>query len=117
MLQRSGHTLAQLAGTVPSYPITPDLRVPMPPEDIRRLMADIEEHLQGQATFTRTDGLRIEFPNGWGLVRASVTEPVVTMRFEGIDREALVEILNHVESASDLLAGKLTAASIAYTGV
>jgi phosphomannomutase/phosphoglucomutase len=107
LLRRSGLSLKDLAKTVPAYPITPDLRVPMTAEEIGRLLADLEGRLQGQAVLTRTDGLRIEFPRGWGLVRPSVTEPVVTMRFEAVDPEALENILFQVEGASSLLSGKL----------
>ena len=107
LLQRSGLSLKELIETVPAYPITPDLRLPMSEDEIGRLLADLEESLHGQAVLTRTDGLRIEFPRGWGLVRPSVTEPVVTMRFEAVDPEALANILLQVESASSLLSGKL----------
>jgi phosphomannomutase/phosphoglucomutase len=107
LVRRSGQSLAELAASVPLYPITPDLRLPMAKEEIARLLDELERSLQGQALCTRTDGLRIEFPRGWGLVRPSVTEPVVTMRFEGVDHAALAEVLGAVENASELLKGHL----------
>ncbi len=67
----------------------------------------MEEGLARQAEITKTDGLRLEFPDGWGLVRPSVTEPVVTIRFEGVDEQALGRILRKVEEASPFLHGKL----------
>lgn len=42
------------------------------------------------------DGLRIEFPDGWGLVRASNTEPKLVLRFEAKTRERLSEIQNEI---------------------
>jgi phosphomannomutase/phosphoglucomutase len=41
------------------------------------------------------DGVRVIFPNGWGLIRISVTEPMITMRFEGDTPENLAAIKEH----------------------
>ena len=40
----------------------------------------------------RLDGIRAEYNGGWALARASITEPAITLRFEGRDREHLVDI-------------------------
>jgi len=61
----------------------------------------------GSARLDTLDGLRVEFADGWGLVRASVTEPVLTLRFEGVDESALQCILGCFEAGSPLLKGKL----------
>jgi phosphomannomutase/phosphoglucomutase len=111
LVHRSGLSLEHLAASVPAYPITPDVRLPMQPAEIQALLNDLEHNLAAKAKISRTDGLRIEFTHGWGLVRPSVTEPVVTMRFEGTDWEALTSILDMVEKASVRLTGKLTAIS------
>jgi phosphomannomutase / phosphoglucomutase len=107
LLKADSRPLSQVVREIPTYPITPDLRIPMAPDEISALMAALEQDLQGEADLSRTDGLRIEFADGWGLVRPSVTEPVVTMRFEGIDEPALKRILARVQSACPSLAGKL----------
>ena len=44
------------------------------------------------AEISTVDGLRADFPNGWGLVRASNTTPSLVLRFEGNDADALAEI-------------------------
>ena len=43
------------------------------------------------------DGVRIIYPDGWGLIRASNTQPVIVMRFEARTRERLDEIRAEVE--------------------
>jgi phosphomannomutase/phosphoglucomutase len=43
------------------------------------------------------DGARIEFPDGWGLVRASNTQPVLVMRFEATSQKRLEEIRKIIE--------------------
>jgi phosphomannomutase/phosphoglucomutase len=46
----------------------------------------------GDGTVTRIDGVRVDFPDGWGLVRASNTSPVLTLRFEADGQDALQRI-------------------------
>lgn len=107
ILTASGQPLSRLADAIPAYPITPDLRIPMEPALVQQLLADLETRLAGSAAITRTDGLRFEFRDGWGLVRPSVTEPMVTMRFEGTSPEALARIIAQIEDASALVRGRL----------
>ena len=109
IVKESRKSLSGLAEGIPSYPITPDIRLPMDPAAIPALLASLEERLGQEARIVKTDGLRLEFADGWGLVRPSVTEPVVTMRFEGVDQAALRRMLSAVENASPSLLGKLTA--------
>ena len=55
------------------------------------------EQLLSVANFTdgkinKIDGMRVEFADGWGLVRASNTMPILTLRFEADNAEALKRI-------------------------
>jgi len=107
LLKQSDLPLSELVKSIPTYPITPDLRIPMSPENIQALMAELKAAFSAEASVDTLDGLRVEYPDGWGLVRASVTEPVLTMRFEGINENALRQIMARFEAGSDLLKGKL----------
>jgi len=44
------------------------------------------------------DGVRVNFPDGWGLIRASNTQPALVLRFEAESEERLAEIRNLIES-------------------
>jgi phosphomannomutase/phosphoglucomutase len=46
----------------------------------------------GEGTLTTIDGIRVDYPDGWGLVRPSNTSPVLTLRFEADDQTALDRI-------------------------
>jgi phosphomannomutase / phosphoglucomutase len=105
LLKDAGAPLSQLVAAIPVYPITPDLRIPMPPTQIASLLDVLEAGLSGEASLTRSDGLRIEYPDGWALIRPSVTEPVVTLRFEGTSPAALERIIRRVTALSPALAG------------
>ena len=73
---------------------TPELNVPCAEGEPHRVVAD----LVAQATFAAPaqvntiDGLRVDWPDGFGLVRASNTTPVLVVRFEGQTQEALHRI-------------------------
>ncbi len=103
IVRESGEPLSRLADAIPAYPITPDLRVPMQADEIERVLAQVQAALRDEAVLSQTDGLRIEFSDGWGLVRCSVTEPVLTMRFEGQDEQALRRVILRVVNCSDRL--------------
>jgi len=107
ILKESGKSLSETAAEIPSYPITPDIRLRMDPAAVRQVLCDLEANLGGEARITRTDGLRLEFERGWGLVRPSVTEPAVTLRFEAVTREDLSLLLRRCEAACPALRGKL----------
>jgi len=93
-LARSGQTLAQLRRSCPAVYMTPDLRVPMA---VDAQPAIIEQARTAWAQFPQQaiDGVRIDIPGGWVLVRSSVTEPALTFRFEGLDWRALDDLVEH----------------------
>jgi len=85
-------TLAELVDSIPRYHATPETRLACP-ED--RKFAVVEELKRLFAPHHRVidiDGLRVEFGDGWGLVRASNTQPALVVRFEARTAERLAEI-------------------------
>ena len=71
-------------------------------------------HAGGEATLTDIDGLRVDYADGWGLVRASNTSPVLSLRFEADHEDALVRIQDAfaaaLRSVDDTLAFQAQAA-------
>ena len=107
LVKASGQTLAQIADVIHTYPITPDIRLKMDEATAHRVLADLKRELASEATLTTLDGLRADFPNGWGMARQSVTEPAITLRFEGKDEPTLQSIETRFEQAAPDLAGRL----------
>ncbi|MEN6557257.1 MAG: hypothetical protein ABFC54_03660 [Thermoguttaceae bacterium] len=91
-LARSGRSLAELRKACPPMYITPNLRIAA---DAARQSQVLEQVRTAWADFPQrtVDGLRIDFPGGWALVRRSVTEPSLTFRFEGLDWHALEDLV------------------------
>ncbi len=88
-LAHSRRALSELRQSCPAVHLTPDLRLSIEPDEglaviqrVRSVWADYPQHT--------LDGVRIEFPDGWALVRQSVTEPALTFRFESTDDDQLM---------------------------
>ncbi len=84
---------AEVFAELPESPSTPELLLLLDGADPHLLMEQLLEKAQFPgAKVTDLDGLRAEFEEGWGLVRASNTMPALTFRFEARDRESLEKI-------------------------
>jgi len=107
IVKRSGASLAELADAIRMYPITPEIRLKMDAETARQVIERLTDLLSRDARLSTRDGLRVEFDDAWGIVRQSVTEPAITLRFEGKTRLALQNIVARFEQAAPELAGKI----------
>lgn len=83
--------LSRQVATIPIYLLTPDIRVPYYGSDKEEILAAMAKKLAAYSP-NRIDGVRIEFIDGWGMMRSSVTEPLFTLRFEARSRQRLQEI-------------------------
>lgn len=102
IVSRSGRPLsAQLEG-VPVMFSTPEIRIDSDDTTKFAIVADAARMLAERSyEVNETDGVRVRFPNGWGLLRASNTQPVLVMRFEAGTAEELTE---YQATLDDLLA-------------
>jgi phosphomannomutase / phosphoglucomutase len=91
-LARSQRPLSELRRACPPVFITPDLRISLPLDQQPAAIAQIRQSWS-QFPQRTTDGVRIDMPGGWALVRSSVTEPALTFRFEGVDWPALDDLV------------------------
>lgn len=67
---------------IPKYVSTPEIRVDCTDEDKFRVVEDVSKYFRGKYETIDVDGVRVLFPGGWGLVRASNTQPILVVRFE-----------------------------------
>ena len=107
LVQASGDPLSQLVGRIPRYTITPEIRLSATPEQAEAIIAAIRNDLRGSIEKSELDGVRAQYADGWGIVRASVTEPAITLRFEGHTPEAFERIKTEFARAAPQLAGKI----------
>jgi len=98
IVANSGRPLsAQLEG-VPVMLSTPEIRVDCPDEVKFEVVRRVAEHFRHRYDVVDIDGVRVLFPQGWGLVRASNTQPVLVLRFEAASAEALAQYRQEVEA-------------------
>jgi phosphomannomutase/phosphoglucomutase len=109
IVSRSGKSLsAQLAG-LPKTVTTPEIRVDCPDELKFELVARVADQFKRTHQVIDVDGVRVLFDRGWGLLRASNTQPVLVMRFEATDAASLNRYQAEVEQALDRAKAPLTA--------
>ncbi|MBZ5609275.1 MAG: phosphomannomutase/phosphoglucomutase [Acidobacteriia bacterium] len=98
IVARAGRPLsAQLAG-IPKTVSTPEIRVDCPDDLKFEIVRRVAEHFKSKRKTVDIDGVRVIFPEGWGLLRASNTQPVLVMRFEASNEHLLKEYQSEVES-------------------
>ncbi len=98
LLTRSEHTFTELVDALPAVVNTPELRVDCADDLKFDVVRRLAERLRGRYEVIDIDGVRVTFPDGWGLVRASNTQPVLVTRFEASTAARLQEIRALVEA-------------------
>jgi phosphomannomutase/phosphoglucomutase len=71
--------------------------VDVPEERKFAIVADAVAYFRARYDVVDVDGVRVLFGDGWGLIRASNTQPVLVMRFEARSEERLAEIRGEME--------------------
>lgn len=97
----SGRKLSELLADVPKFYSTPETRIDCPDEKKFAVVQELSEFFRANYDIIDVDGVRVLFDDGWGLVRASNTQPVLVVRFEAKTPARLEEIKN-------IMMGKLT---------
>ena len=95
--------LHELLADVPVTHATPELRVDCPDHLKFGLVERVLAHYRATHEVIDVDGARVQFAGGWGLVRASNTQPVLVLRFEAESAERLAEIRQEVEATVERL--------------
>lgn len=94
----SGKSVRDLLADVPRFVSTPEIRVHSDDDKKFAIVAEAQRHFGARYETIDIDGVRIQFEHGWGLIRASNTQPVMVMRFEADSAEQLAVIQNEVVS-------------------
>lgn len=99
IMAASGKTLSQMLESVPDTFNTPEIRIDCPDEKKFELVRQVTEHFRARNDIIDIDGVRVLFEDGWGLVRASNTQPALVLRFEAMTEARRDEIRALVETA------------------
>jgi phosphomannomutase/phosphoglucomutase len=97
IIAKSGQPLSALLADLPKTVATPEIRVDYPDEKKFGIAERATEYFRNHYEVIEVDGVRIKFPHGWGLIRASNTQPALVLRFEADSAERLAEYRAIVE--------------------
>lgn len=93
----SGKTVRQLLADVPNFVSTPEIRVEVPEERKFGIVDKAVKHFRSLHDVIDVDGVRVLFGDGWGLIRASNTQPVLVARYEASSPQRLAAIQGEME--------------------
>ena len=106
ILAKSGRPLSALLADLPKSVSTPEIRVDCPDDKKFAIAERATEYFRKHYDVIDVDGVRIQFPDGWGLIRASNTQPALVLRFEAPSLEKLKEYRAVVEDKLKELEGQ-----------
>jgi len=92
IVSKSDLSLSEMLADYPKYENTPEIRVECADEKKFDVVSKVAEHFKKTNEVNDVDGARVDFEKGWGLIRASNTQPVLVLRFEADDKDSLEEI-------------------------
>jgi phosphomannomutase / phosphoglucomutase len=98
ILANSGKPLSCLLADLPKSVSTPEIRVDCPDEKKFMIAEKATEYFRQRYDVIDLDGVRVQFPEGWGLIRASNTQPALVLRFEASCQQKLDEYRAVIES-------------------
>ena len=99
LLSHTDRPLSAIVAEIPRYCATPEVRVACPDTSKHRVVEALTSGFKRRYEVIDIDGARIVFPDGWGLIRASNTQPVLVLRAEGTSPAALSRIKAILEEA------------------
>jgi phosphomannomutase/phosphoglucomutase len=97
IIAESGKSIRELLADVPRFVSTPEIRVDCPDDKKFQIVEEATKYFSARYEVITVDGVRVLFGDGWGLIRASNTQPVVVMRFEARTKEQLEKIQNEMQ--------------------
>ena len=106
ILSKTGKSLSELLSDLPETFTTPEIRIECPDHQKFKVVAKAAEFFKPRYPIIDIDGVRVLHEDGWGLVRASNTQPALVLRFEALTQSRLSEIRREIESVVERYVGE-----------
>jgi phosphomannomutase / phosphoglucomutase len=104
ILSRTPEGLMSLIKDLPNLVNTPEIRLECPETEKFKIVTAIADHFRKDHPVIDLDGARVLLDGGWGLIRASNTQPALVLRFEAENEKRLAEIQNRfMEKVAELI--------------
>jgi phosphomannomutase/phosphoglucomutase len=102
ILSRSEKKLSKMLEDLPSTYRTPEIRVYASDAVKFKIVEEVKKEISKKYPIVDIDGVRAQFPKGWGLVRASNTQDALVLRFEAETEKDLADIRKEVEKTVEM---------------
>jgi phosphomannomutase len=101
IFSQTRQTVAEIFAAMPNLPATPEIILPAPDHLKFQIIDHVSQTLARDFEVFTLDGARVQFERGWGVVRASNTQPAVTLRFEAYSVPELIDYMQKFRALLD----------------
>ena len=97
LIAKSDKKLSELVSVIPKYYSTPEIRIDCKDDIVKKDITNRAiDYFVNKFECDQTDGVKVFFKSGWGLIRSSNTQPVIVCRFEADNKHNLSKIKNKI---------------------
>ena len=101
IVANSKQKVSEMLADLPKTAYTPEIRIDCPDEKKFEIVRELTETFRAKYDVIDIDGVRVNFDDGWALIRASNTQAILVLRFEAVNEERLKELVVLVKEQMD----------------
>ena len=101
IVAQSNTKVSEMLADLPETAYTPEIRIDCPDDQKFKIVRELTEIFREKYEVIDIDGVRVNFDDGWALIRASNTQPVLVLRLEAVTKERLKELVAIIKEQTD----------------
>ena len=101
IVAQSNKKVSEMLADLPETAYTPEIRIDCPDDQKFKIVRELTEIFREKYEVIDIDGVRVNFDDGWALIRASNTQPVLVLRLEAVTKERLKELVAIIKKQTD----------------
>ena len=101
IVAQSNKKVSEMLADLPETAYTPEIRIDCPDDQKFKIVRELTEIFREKYEVIDIDGVRVNFDDGWALIRASNTQPGLVLRLEAVTKERLKELVAVIKKQTD----------------
>ena len=101
IVAQSSKKVSEMLADLPETAYTPEIRIDCPDDQKFKIVRELTEIFREKYEVIDIDGVRVNFDDGWALIRASNTQPILVLRLEAVTNERLKELVAIIKEQTD----------------
>ena len=101
IVAQSNTKVSEMLADLPETAYTPEIRIDCPDDQKFKIVRELKEIFREKYEVIDIDGVRVNFGDGWALIRASNTQPILVFRLEAVTKERLKELVAVIKEQTD----------------